>query len=377
MNIALVYDRVVKWGGAERVLLALHALYPEAPLYTAVYDKNKTAWADCFRVIPSGLNNIPYIRLHHELFPWMTEYAFESFNFDAYDLVISVTSSDAKAIITKPGTCHICYCLTPTRYLWSGFREYSELRGFDLTKSIPALGLRISAHMLRGWDTIASNRPDFYIAISGTVKKRINRYYNRPVESVIYPPVRLDPGEFAQVRSKRNNFFLTTGRLVRYKRFDIVVSACTRLGIPLVVIGDGNERKNLGNIAGPTVTFIDHYLTDAELVRYYKSCRAFIFAGNEDFGLAAAEAQMFGAPVIAYADSGIAEIIHDKVTGLLFHTQSVDALVDAIDRFNTMQMNEDEISKSTIRFNERSFTADMKHTVEYLFNMYHKKHSHL
>ncbi len=180
MRIALVYDRINKFGGAERVLLALHEIWPDAPLFTSVYHPQRASWADGFKVIPSFLNKLPLARSRHEILPWLMPLAFESFEFDEFDVVISITSEFAKGIITKPHTFHLCYCLTPTRYLWSGYEDYFQNRAFKFF-SQPVVSY------LRTWDKIASQRPDEYLAISQEVKKRIKKYYDRD-SAVIYPP---------------------------------------------------------------------------------------------------------------------------------------------------------------------------------------------
>src|SRR5258706_16458730 len=180
IKVALVYDRVNKWGGAERILLALHKIFPNAPLYTSVYDKKRAPWAQVFRVKTSFLQEIPFIKSHHELFPFLMPIAFESFSFDEYDFVISITSESAKGIITRPSTVHLCICLTPTRYLWSGYEEYFKnffLR--FLTKPIVIY--------LRHWDKTASGRVDEFVAISKEVKKRIKKYYKKKAK-LLYPP---------------------------------------------------------------------------------------------------------------------------------------------------------------------------------------------
>jgi len=181
MKVAIVYDRVNKWGGAERVLLALHEMFPKAPLYTSVYDKKNAKWANVFpKIYTSFLQHIPFAKSNHELFAVLMPLAFESFNFDKYDLVISVTSEFAKGIITKQSTLHVCYCLTPTRYLWSGYEDYFRNKIFKiLTKSIIIY--------LKEWDKMAAKRPDVMVAISSEVRNRIKKYYNRDSE-IIFPP---------------------------------------------------------------------------------------------------------------------------------------------------------------------------------------------
>lgn len=331
MKVALVYDRVNKWGGAERVLLSLHALWPDAPLFTAVYDKKRAAWADVFQVHPSYLQRIPWASHMHESLPILTPMAFESFSFDGYDVVISITSAEAKNIITKPETTHICYCLTPTRYLWSGFEQYQKQPGLGSISGIAATMLKVWAPRLREWDIIAANRPDYYIGISQRVKERIMRYYQREVVGVIYPPV--DVKKFRIKNKKNAGYFLTVSRLVSYKRLDILIRAFNALQLPLIIIGDGRQKRELKKMAQSNIQFVDRHLTDSELVGYYEECRAFVYAADEDFGLAAAEAQAAGKPVIAYRNSGVAEFVKDGVSGVLFDRQTSDDLMKAVDTF--------------------------------------------
>lgn len=367
MNVALVYDRVNKWGGAERVLLALHKLWPKAPLYTAVYDPIRAPWADVFDVRPSFLQKIPGATRLHESLPGLTPLAFESFRFDAYDVVVSVTSAEAKDILTKPHTTHICYCLTPTRYLWSGFEHYKKRPGLGRLSVGASLGLKILGPTLREWDGIAASRPDHYIAISERVKNRIARYYRRDTAAVVHPPV--DLRRFAlRVRRAdgKDGYFLTVSRLVSYKRIDVLIEAFNRLGLPLVIIGDGHQKHELMRMAKSHIRFVDRHLTDSELVRYYEGCRAFVYAADEDFGLAVAEAQAMGIPVIAYRDSGVAEIVKDGVTGVLFSKQSPESLATAVGTFERMTFSPRACRGQVERMSEQVFMRRMKSLVERL-----------
>lgn len=375
MRIALVYDRVNKWGGAERVLLALHKIWPTAPLFTAVYDKKRASWADVFRVHPSFLQRVPFAKYAHESLLGLTPIAFESFTFDAYDVVISVTSAEAKNVITKPDTLHICYCLTPTRYLWSGFTQYMNQPGFGIWSTAAAIGLRLLAPMLRVWDIVAASRPDYYIAISGRVKKRIEMYYHREVIDVIYPPV--DTTRFQRSRAgsgvKKRSYFLTVSRLVSYKRLDILIHAFNQLGLVLVIIGDGHQKRELKGLAQSNIQFIDRHLTDSELVRYYEGCRAFVYAADEDFGLAAAEAQAMGVPVIAYRQSGVAEIVKEDVSGMLFGAQTPDSLIEAVTAFQSKVFVSEACRKQVENMNEKSFRKRMR----VLVNGLYQKNKHI
>lgn len=360
MNVALVYDRVNKWGGAERVLIALHKIWPDAPLFTAVYDKKKAAWADVFQVHPSFLQRIPFVKQAHESLPILTPIAFESFTFDDYDVVISVTSAEAKDIITKPGTTHVCYCLTPTRYLWSSYEQYQSQPGLGLVSGIAAAALKATAPMLRNWDLVASSRPDYYVAISKRVQKRIETYYHRSVEQVIYPPVDTERFTLRPPLQDPNAYFLTVSRLVSYKRLDIIIRAFNALGLPLVIIGTGRQAKELRSLAKPNITFVDRHLTDSDLVRYYEGCRAFVFAADEDFGLAAAEAQAMGIPVISYRYSGVAEIVKNGTSGVLFDTQTPESLSEAIREFIGKEWDGVACRKRALAVNEDQFRSAMK-----------------
>ncbi len=364
MRVALVYDRVNKWGGAERVLLSLHELWPDAPLYTAVYDPKRAPWASVFDVRASFLNYLPFARFYHELYPWLTPLAFETFNFDQFDLVISVTSAEAKGIITKPQTCHICYCLTPTRYLWSGYKEYRKDKkmGPMLTWMAPRL---------RKWDIIAASRPDYYLAISNHVRERITKYYGQKVEKVIYPPVEVSGKRKAESgKLTQNDYFLVVARLVGYKRVDIVIDAFNKLGWPLIIIGDGLARESLQTRAKANIQFFTHYLTDSELGRYYGSCRALICAQDEDFGIAAVEAQSYGKPVITFGGSGVAESVEDGKTGLFFDKQTSTSLIQALERFDRMHFDAEVCKGNAQKFDKSIFQKQMKSTVEKLLMEY-------
>ncbi len=362
MKIAIVYDRVNKFGGAERVLLALHAIWPDAPLYTSFYDKARASWADVFHVHPSFLQYVPFARAHHELYPWLTPLAFESFSFDGYDVVISVTSAEAKNIITKPGTVHICYCLTPTRYLWSGRETYEQESG------LVGKFLRSAAPTLRHWDRIGASRPDFYLAISHHVAGRIEKYYHRTVEKIIYPPV--DTELFTKKSNEKgmkSGPFLCVSRLVPYKRLDILVDAFNELGWPLIIIGSGWSESALRREARGNITFIGDHLTDSKLALYYQKSRAFVFAGVEDLGLVAVEAQACGKPVICYRHSGMAETVIDGVTGVLFGSQDKASIIAALRTFDAGWYDSNSCRKNAERLSEKRFIREMKAAVEHLY----------
>lgn len=363
MKIALVYDRVNKFGGAERVLLALHEIWPEAPLFTTVYDKKRAPWAKVFKVHPSFLQHVPFAKRHHELFPWLTPMAFESFSWDAYDVVLSVTSAEAKNIISKPGTVHICYCLTPTRYLWSAQKEYEE-SGFA------GKVLHGIAPTLKKWDLIAATRPDYYFAISKRVENRIKKYYHRKTDKIIYPPVdtekftihNLPAGEAGSQFKIEDSYFLCIARLVPYKRVDIVIDAFNKLGWKLKIVGSGSIERELKKRANKNIEFVSGDLTDTELLAYYQRCRGFVFAGEEDFGIVSLEAQACGKPVICPRQSGMAETVIEGVTGELFDTD----LIRPLQKFVKKRYDSALCRMNAEKFSTARFQKEMREAVTQL-----------
>ena len=323
MKVAIVYDRVNKWGGAERVLLAFHEIFPKAPLYTSVYDPTNASWAKVFpEVVTSFLQKIPFARSHHEFFAPLMPFVFESFDFSDFDLVISVTSEAAKGVKTGGKTLHICYCLTPTRYLWSGYNEYFKDGAFkSVTKPIVSY--------LRRWDKKAASRPDKIIAISSEVQKRIKKYYQRD-SKIIFPPVELSTKRF--IDSKRK-YYLVVSRLdYGYKKVDLAIRAFNKLKIPLVIVGTGREERKLKKMAKSNIFFAGK-VSEEELHRLYSAARALIMPQEEDFGIVSIEAQSFGIPVIAYKKCGALDTIIPGKTGLLFDNQTIDSLEESVKLF--------------------------------------------
>lgn len=343
MKVALVYDRVNKWGGAERLILALKKIFPDLDLFTSVYNRDKAAWASDFNIKTSFLQKFPFALSSHEIYATLMPIAFESFSFDAYDLVISVTSEAAKGIITKPGTLHICLCLTPTRYLWSGYETY-------FANSIFRFLAKPVIFYLRFWDKIASERPDEFIAISSEVKERIKKYYNRQ-SVVIYPPLTI-AGDNSL--TKDDGYFLVVSRLVPYKKIDLAIKACKDLNLPLKIVGTGSEEIFLKSISSENIEFLGD-LSDRELISYYKNCKALIFPGSEDFGLVMAEAQSFGKPVIAYKSGGALEIIKQGITGEFFENPTVESLKEVLINFNPSRYNSKTCKEQVRKFSFEEF----------------------
>lgn len=364
MHIAFVYDRVNKWGGAERVLLALHEIWPEAPLFTAVYNPKTASWSSVFRVKTSFMQNLPFAKSKHELYPVLTPWAFESFDFSSFDVVLSVTSAEAKGIITNSNTLHICYCLTPTRYLWSGYNDYFDQPGVGSLNPLARLLMKTFAPSLKNWDLKASKRPNFYLAISKNVKTRIKKYYQRDSE-VIYPPV--DINKFRQTKNQTDDkYFLIVSRLVPYKKIDYAIKAFNKLGWKLKIVGNGIDEKRLKQLAGNNIKFLGE-ITDQELLYYYQNCQALIFPQEEDFGLTPVETQACGKPVIAFNAGGAREtIVHGK-TGELYNSQTDESLIVAINKFQKKHYLSSDCRKNSLCFSKDIFKKKMKEKIETLW----------
>lgn len=360
MKIALVYDHINKIGGAERVLEALHEIWPEAPLYTSVYWPQGAPWSYKFKVIPSFLNYFPLAKKNHEFYPGLMPLVFESFDFNNFDLVISVTSAEAKGIVTKPGTKHLCYCLTPTRYLWSGYEQYFK------NKVLKTLAKPI-INYLRNWDQVAAQRPDFYLAISQNVRERIKKYYHRE-SVVIYPPVDTNKWQIATNKGKKGTkkvleYFLVVSRLVAYKKIDLVIKAFNKLGLPLKIVGTGSQERRLKGMASSNIEFLGQ-LTDQELLGYYQNCRALIFPQDEDFGLVPLEVQACGKPVIALKAGGALETVVDGKTGTFFESPNITSLIKAVKKFKINNYRPEDCRQNAEKFSKVIFKKNFKDWVE-------------
>lgn len=343
------------------MLTALKEIWPEAPVFTSVYDPEGASWAKSWDIRTSWLQNIPGAKTNHESFGWLMPLAFESFDFSEFDVIISITSEAAKGIITSPRQLHICYLLTPTRYLWSHANDY--LREVPKLFRPPA---RIVQTKLRIWDYIAAQRPDYILAISELVRKRCLKFYRREAE-VFRPMLSLGikrPGLARQGRALADKeYFLVISRLVPYKHIDLAIKACNKLKLPLVVIGTGSEEKKLKKLSGSTIKFTG-YLTDRELIEYYRNARAVIMPQEEDFGLTAVEALSCGTSVISYRNSGAAEMIKDGKTGVLFDRQTVGSLVEAINKFIQHALPDNLCGE---RFPNKMFKQEFKDKIKELW----------
>ena len=348
MKVAIVYDYLVDTGGGERVVAVFHELYPKAPIYTSIYNPETTFI--CFREMDVRISFLQHITNSRHRYKWLLPLyplAFKSFDLSEYDVVLSVSSAWAKGILASAKTVHINYCLTPMRFAWN-YDEYMK------HENLPAFMKNIISLIifpLRAWDTLASKRVDYFIAISKAIKKKIERIYGREA-TIIYPPIRCS--DFAVNESSMENWFLIVSRLVPYKRIDIAIEAFNCLGLPLMIVGDGRDRERLERMAGPNIHFVG-WVSDEELKRYYRSCRAFIFTGEEDFGLTPLEAQASGRPVIAYGAGGALETVVEGATGTFFYEQTPEALIEAVKGIDKLEFDPKKMRKHAEKFDVEVF----------------------
>lgn len=362
MKIAIVHDFLNQMGGAEHVLKIFREIYPEAPIYTTIYVPS--AVCPSFKtadIRTSFMQKLPMIKKHFRRYLPLYQYAIELFDLSEFDVVLSSSSSFAKGVITQPHTCHICYCYTPMRFVWN-YHTYIEQEPFSrLTKIV----LPYIIHRLRRWDEITANRVDFYIAISEEVRRRIRKYYRREA-TVIHPPI--DASRF-KVSVQDDGYFVVLSRLLPYKRIDIAIEAFNRLKLPLKIIGDGRDLERLKKMAGPTVEFLGR-IPDDEMYKCLSACRALIFPGLEDFGLAPVEAMACGKPVIAFAGGGALETVNDGVTGVFFYEQTPEAVAEAVSRFDPDRFDPYEIRKHAELFDVSVFKKQISTFVREKFHLY-------
>lgn len=359
MKIAFVHDYLVQYGGAERVLECLCELYPYAPIYTILH--NKEAMHGVFenkRIHTSYLQKFPFARKWHRVFPSLMPPAIEQFDFSPYDIVVSDSSSYAKGIITRPETLHICYMHTPMRYAWDDCQKYTK--DFYFPHFIKRL-IPFAMNYIRIWDKVSADRVDVFIANSNFVARRIKKYYRQDA-IVIHPPV--DTKKFTISENiKSEKYFLMVGRLLAYKRNDIAIEAFNKLKLPLKIIGRGPEIKRLKKMAGPTIEFLGR-VDDDDLGKYYAQCQAVIFPQEEDFGIVAIEALASGKPLIAFRGGDIPEHMEAEKMGVFFDQQNPDAIVEAVEKFQKLSFDPNYIRSKVLKFDRENFKAKMKEVIE-------------
>lgn len=362
MRIALVHDYLMQDGGAERTLLAFHRLFPTAPIFTLFYDQRKVhpAFKDA-KIIPSFLNTFPFAPGKYQWYLPLMPHAAESIDLTGYDLILSSSSSIMKGIIVPPGATHICYCHNPTRFLWQERHGYvNDLPQPGIVKRL----LPFYLHHLRQWDVLAADRPDVLLTNSKTSQERIRRFYRREAK-VIFPPV---DTHLIQPSSTNAGYWLIGGRLVRYKRFDLVVTAFARLNLPLKVFGTGPEQARLRAMAGPKTEFVGS-VTEEEKFDLYRNAIAFLYPHIEDFGITAVEAMAAGKPVVAYGKGGVTETVIPGKTGTFFHVQTWQEIANSVLRFHTHTFSSSEIRAHAEQFSQERFAAHIKETISEVMNV--------
>ncbi|MCK5921937.1 MAG: glycosyltransferase [Methylococcales bacterium] len=356
MKTALVHDWLNQVGGAEDVLENLARFFPQAPLYTSLYWKDgmPAHWKE-WTIRTSFIDRLPFSHKNQQIYFGLYPFAFEQFDFSSYDLVISNKSGFCHGIITGPETVHICYCLTPTRYVWR-YHQYAEQE--NLGRASRTI-LPFFLTFLRQWDRLAADRVDHFIAISEAVRRRIAKLYKRE-STIIYPPV--DTSRF-EPSNRIGDYYLLVGRLVPYRRIDVLIEAFNRMKRPLLIAGSGRDRERLEALAGPTVEFLG-YVPDADLPDLIARCRAFMFPGEEDFGIAPLQANAAGRPVIAYAAGGALETVIPGKTGVLFKTQTVESIIKTVESFDTNNLDTSAIRQHAKKFDTAVFEKKMMAFIE-------------
>ncbi len=377
-NIALVCDWLTTPGGAEQVLLALHELYPDAPIYTSQYDKKGINWfldADVrtgwLQIFPSSFRR--FIAPLRQLY-------FKHLDLSGYDIVISVTGAEAKFVKTKSKkgkATHFCYCHVPTQYYWAKYDDYVKDPGFGKLNPLVRAVFKLLVNPLRHADYKAAQRPDYYITISRHAASEIKTYYNREAK-IIYPPVNVDNFQKAvenyttkvgksQTKSKTSNNtklkFINFSRQVTWKHLDLAVKACQMTGDNLTLIGGGPEHKKLVELSGSSVTFRP-FMQQDQLAKYLASSDAFIFPSVEPFGIAPVEALAAGCPVIALGAGGAKDYIKDGENGVLFDGQTAESLAAAIKRFKKLKFDKMKVAKSAEPFSRDEFNRKIRETID-------------
>lgn len=356
MKIALVHDYLSQHGGAERVLKAFHEIWPEAPVFVLFHDKKKIDDFEHADIRESFLAKLPFGRTKYQWYlPWMP-FATERHNLHEFDVVLSSTSAFAKGVLTRPDTLHISYCHTPTRYLWTDTHEYIEELKYN--RLIKAALPRLIYH-LRLWDKMSVDRVDHFIANSGTVRSRIQKYYRRESD-IIYPPVDID--NFF-INKDIGDYFIAGGRLVPYKRFDLLVQVFNRLRWPLIIFGDGPEGEKLKKFAKNNIRFVGR-ISDEEKAALLSRARALIHPQVEDLGITPIESMACGRPVIAYPVGGATETVIPNETGIFFTSQNWESLLDTILHFNYENWDSVKIREHAERYGAEAFKERVKRYIE-------------
>jgi glycosyltransferase involved in cell wall biosynthesis len=357
-KVAIVCDWLTNMGGAEKVVLSMAKAFPGAPIYTSVFAPEKMPAFKGLDIRTMYLQKLPrFLRNRHQLFPVLRAHAFSHLNLDEYDIVISSSSAEAKAVRVREGATHICYCHTPTRYYWSHYNEYRKEPGMGILNPLIKLIIPPFVWWMRKLDLKAAKGVDYFIANSTTVAARIQKYYGRK-SFVLNPPVEMQRFRNLNINGPRKGF-LALGRQVPYKRIDLAIQACNDLKLPLTIYGNGSEHERLVQLAGPTVQFVTDG-TDQQVAEALTKAEGYFFPQEEDFGIVQIEAMAAGTPVIAYAVGGSQDAVIDGKTGLFFAQQTVESLKDALRRFTSVNFDHKAIQQHAETFSEEHFIETLQ-----------------
>lgn len=359
-KIAIICDWLTVAGGAEKVIHGLHQLFPASPIYTTLYNPNRVKGFEHAKIKTSFLQKIPGANRHHQFCLPLMPSAIESFDLSDFDIVISSSHSCAKGVILPPHTLHISYCHSPMRYAWDNFQNYIQeyrINGFLKTLATPLI------HKIRIWDRYSADRVDHFISNSKLVQQRIGKFYRR--ESVVIPPF-IEPENFHS-RPKKD-FYLAVGRLTAYKKFDLIIEAFNKNGLPLKIAGTGNMLSHLQKIAGPNIELLG-FVSDQELKQLYSTAKAFIFPQIEDFGITPLEAMASGCPIIAMGAGGALDTITDGQSGYLFKEQTAEAINSAITKLEKSPLSEKTILAQAQKYSKTRFNQNF---IDFLEKAWHQ-----
>ena len=359
-KIAIVHYWMTNLGGGEQVLLEMHKMYPDAPIYTSVYNAAALPQFADADIRTTWLQKFPF-RFKHQFFAPLRPFAFRSLDLSEYNIVLTSDAADAKNVRVSKDAVHICYCNTPPRYYWSHYEDFMKNPGFGLLNPLVRVILRLLVGPLRRIDYSAAQKVDYFIGNAKFIKKRIKKYYDRD-SAVIYAPVNTERFKPPQKKIKKYGF-LHMGRMVPMKRIDLIIQACNELKLPLKVAGRGTEIDSLRKLAGPTVEIIESP-TDEQVNKLYWEAEAFIFAAEEDFGIVPIEAMASGTPVLAYGKGGATETVIAGKTGDFFEAQTVESLVAALKKFDPSKYKKQDLLDRAAYFSEESFRKNLKAFVE-------------
>jgi glycosyltransferase involved in cell wall biosynthesis len=357
MKVAIVCDWLTGIGGAERVVLELHKLYPKAPIYTSQYDSSAIDWFDDADVRTTWLQRLP--TSFKKFLPLLRAWTFSRLDLSDYDLVLISSGAEAKSVKTGPKSVSICYLHSPTHYYWIRHGDYMSQPGFPTGFNwLAKIGLKLLVGPLKRWDRRASKQPDYIVTNSSYTQANIKRYYRRD-STVIFPPVETDRFRKRGSSETLRHGFVVAGRQTPYKRFDLAIEACNDVKVPLVVIGDGPDHKRLEKLGGHSTTFLTN-VNDNDIVDHFQTALGFIMPNADDFGIVAVEAMAAGTPIIAYSKGGALDYLLPNKTGLFFERQTLRSFANEIETATGKKFDHDFISEHSQQFSVESFRKNMR-----------------